>query len=155
MTWQWRWFTLIEVGRSERKKSWNVNRFLSEQLSTHKVGKKSWKVYFTLDPQYTKEQKLGRPYYYTTIWFSLFNLSYGIYLFKIPAFLCKNLILNLQFSTFLSLNPSDAEVDQLKKEIDEDDSGDIDFDEFLELMNSTTLRYSNSHKCATPYFFHN
>ena len=60
---------------------------------------------------------------------------------------------NLQFSTFLSLNPSDAEVDQLKKEIDEDDSGDIDFDEFLELMNSTTLRYSNSHKCATPYFF--
>ena len=49
-----------------------------------------------------------------------------------------NLIFNLQFSTFLSLNPSDAEVDQLKKEIDEDDSGDIDFDEFLELMNSTT-----------------
>ena len=62
---------------------------------------------------------------------------------------------NLQFSTFLSLNPSDAEVDQLKKEIDEDDSGDIDFDEFLELMNSTTLRYSNSHKCATTYFFQN
>ena len=42
------------------------------------------------------------------------------------------------------LNPSDAEVDQLKKEIDEDDSGDIDFDEFLELMNSTTLRYVGS-----------
>ena len=60
---------------------------------------------------------------------------------------------NLQFSTFLSLNPSDAEVDQLKKEIDEDDSGDIDFDEFLELMNSTTLRYRNSHKRATPCFF--
>ena len=79
MTWQWRWFTLIEVGRSGRKKSWNVNRFHSEKpLSTHKVGKKSWKVYFTLSPQYTKEQKLGRPYYYTTIWLPLFNLSYGI-----------------------------------------------------------------------------
>ena len=43
--------------------------------------------------------------------------------------------------TFLSrLNPSDGEVDQLRKEIDEDESGDIDFEEFLELMNSTTLR---------------
>ena len=46
----------------------------------------------------------------------------------------------LQFASESRLNPSDAEVDQLKKEIDEDDSGDIDFDEFLELMNSTTLR---------------
>ena len=45
------------------------------------------------------------------------------------------------FASYFRLNPSDAEVDQLKKEIDEDDSGDIDFDEFLELMNSTTLRY--------------
>ena len=42
------------------------------------------------------------------------------------------------------MNPSDAEVDTLKKEIDEDDSGDIDFQEFLELMNSTTLRYKSS-----------
>merc|ERR1712107_469240 len=40
----------------------------------------------------------------------------------------------------LGLNPSDGEVDQLRKEIDEDESGDIDFEEFLELMNSTTLR---------------
>ena len=44
--------------------------------------------------------------------------------------------------TFLfRLNPSDGEVDQLRKEIDEDESGDVDFEEFLELMNSTTLRY--------------
>ena len=35
-------------------------------------------------------------------------------------------------------------MDTLKKEIDEDDSGDIDFQEFLELMNSTTLRYKSS-----------
>ena len=41
---------------------------------------------------------------------------------------------------FLRLNPSDAEVEALKKEIDEDESGDIDFKEFCELMNSTTLR---------------
>ena len=41
---------------------------------------------------------------------------------------------------FSRLNPSDAEVEALKKEIDEDDSGDIDFKEFCELMNSTTLR---------------
>ena len=31
------------------------------------------------------------------------------------------------------LNPSDAEVEALKKEIDEDDSGDIDFQEFCEV----------------------
>ena len=43
--------------------------------------------------------------------------------------------------TFLfRLNPSDGEVDQLRKEIDEDESGDVDFEEFLELMNSATLR---------------
>ena len=42
--------------------------------------------------------------------------------------------------SFSRLNPSDAEVEALKKEIDEDDSGDIDFKEFCELMNSTTLR---------------
>ena len=41
---------------------------------------------------------------------------------------------------FYRLNPSDAEVEALKKEIDEDESGDIDFQEFCELMNSTTLR---------------
>ena len=41
---------------------------------------------------------------------------------------------------FFRLNPSDIEVEALKKEIDEDESGDIDFKEFCELMNSTTLR---------------
>jgi Ca2+-binding EF-hand superfamily protein len=45
--------------------------------------------------------------------------------------------------SFSRLNPSDAEVEALKKEIDEDDSGDIDFKEFCELMNSTTLRLVN------------
>ena len=39
-----------------------------------------------------------------------------------------------------SLNPSDEEVDKLKKEIDEDGDGGIEFEEFLELMNSKTLR---------------
>ena len=49
-------------------------------------------------------------------------------------------ILMLQITFLFRLNPSDGEVDQLRKEIDEDESGDIDFEEFLELMNSTTLR---------------
>ena len=39
-----------------------------------------------------------------------------------------------------SLNPSDEEVNLLKKEIDEDGDGEIEFEEFLELMNSKTLR---------------
>ena len=39
------------------------------------------------------------------------------------------------------LNPSDSEIELLKKEIDADGSGEIDFNEFLTLMNSKALRY--------------
>ena len=39
------------------------------------------------------------------------------------------------------MNPSDDEVDALRKEIDEDKNGELDFDEFCQLMNSETLRY--------------
>ena len=46
----------------------------------------------------------------------------------------------MQRTSIFRLNPSDGEVDQLRKEIDEDESGDVDFEEFLELMNSATLR---------------
>ena len=42
---------------------------------------------------------------------------------------------------FFRLNPSDEEIEILKKEIDLDGSGEIDFKEFLTLMNSKTLRY--------------
>ena len=41
----------------------------------------------------------------------------------------------------LGLNPSDQEIEILKKEIDLDGSGEIEFKEFLTLMNSKTLRY--------------
>ena len=34
----------------------------------------------------------------------------------------------------------------LKKEIDEDGSGEIEFEEFLELMNSKTLRFFLHHE---------
>lgn len=42
-----------------------------------------------------------------------------------------------------SLNPTDDEVEQIKSEIDEDGSGEIDFEEFLEIMNCKTLRFVN------------
>lgn len=40
----------------------------------------------------------------------------------------------------LRLNPTDDEVETIKREIDEDESGEIDFQEFLEIMNCRTLR---------------
>ncbi len=40
----------------------------------------------------------------------------------------------------LRLNPTDDEVETIKQEIDEDESGEIDFQEFLEIMNCRTLR---------------
>ena len=39
------------------------------------------------------------------------------------------------------LNPTDDEIEELRKEIDEDQSGEIEFQEFLEIMNSKTLRW--------------
>ena len=41
------------------------------------------------------------------------------------------------------LNPSDAEVDQIQKEIDADGNGEIDFEEFLSIMKSDLLRWDN------------
>ena len=41
------------------------------------------------------------------------------------------------------MNPTDDEVEQIKLEIDEDGSGEIDFEEFLEIMNCKTLRFVN------------
>ena len=38
------------------------------------------------------------------------------------------------------LNPTNDEVDDLKDEIDEDGNGEIEFNEFLAIMNSTKLR---------------
>ena len=43
------------------------------------------------------------------------------------------------YQTF-RLNPTDDEVELIKREIDEDESGEIDFEEFLEIMNCKTLR---------------
>ena len=45
-------------------------------------------------------------------------------------------------SFYYSLNPSDDEIEILKKEIDQDGDGEIEFSEFLQLMNSKTLRWS-------------
>ena len=44
-------------------------------------------------------------------------------------------------SSLISLNPTNEEVEELKNEIDEDGDGEIDFDEFLKIMNSTKLRF--------------
>ena len=38
------------------------------------------------------------------------------------------------------LNPTDEEIQQMADEIDEDGSGEIEFDEFLRIMNSKLLR---------------
>ena len=40
-----------------------------------------------------------------------------------------------------SLNPTDEDIEELKREVDEDQSGEIEFHEFLEIMNSKTLRW--------------
>ena len=47
-------------------------------------------------------------------------------------------------SSLISLNPTNEEVEELKNEIDEDGDGEIDFDEFLKIMNSTKLRYTKT-----------
>ena len=51
-------------------------------------------------------------------------------------------VVNQETSSLSSLNPTNEEVEELKNEIDEDGDGEIDFDEFLEIMNSTKLRYN-------------
>ena len=38
------------------------------------------------------------------------------------------------------LNPTNVEIEKIKIEIDEDGSGEIEFEEFLKIMNSTMLR---------------
>ena len=53
----------------------------------------------------------------------------------------------------LGLNPSDQEVEALKREIDMDGDGEIEFEEFLLLMNSKLLRCSPAttsvlHSCS-------
>ena len=53
---------------------------------------------------------------------------------------CKKVCLNNDNMTCYRLNPSDTEVTNLRKEIDDDGNGELDFDEFCQLMNSATLR---------------
>ena len=50
-------------------------------------------------------------------------------------------VVNQETSSLSSLNPTNEEVEELKNDIDEDGDGEIDFDEFLKIMNSTKLRY--------------
>ena len=38
------------------------------------------------------------------------------------------------------LNPTNVEIEKIKIEVDEDGSGEIEFEEFLKIMNSTMLR---------------
>ena len=40
-----------------------------------------------------------------------------------------------------SLNPTNEEIEEVKNDIDEDGNGEIEFDEFLKIMNSSKLRY--------------
>ena len=49
---------------------------------------------------------------------------------SLPCTLCE----------YFSLNPTNDEVEEVKNDIDEDGNGEIDFDEFLKIMNSTKLR---------------
>ena len=51
-------------------------------------------------------------------------------------------VVNQETSSLSSLNPTNEEVEELKNDIDEDGDGEIDFDEFLKIMNSTKLRYN-------------
>ena len=45
-------------------------------------------------------------------------------------------------------NPSDAEVDQIGREIDEDGNGEIDFEEFLSIMKSDLLMWDDSQRAS-------
>ena len=49
-----------------------------------------------------------------------------------------------------SLNPTNEEIEEVKNDIDEDGNGEIEFHEFLKIMNSSKLRYF----CCF-YFSHN
>ena len=49
------------------------------------------------------------------------------------------------------LNPTDDEVELIKREIDEDESGEIDFEEFLEIMNCRTLRLAGIQNLLVKY----
>ena len=40
-----------------------------------------------------------------------------------------------------SLNPTNEEIEEVKNDIDEDGNGEIEFNEFLKIMNSSKLRY--------------
>ena len=42
---------------------------------------------------------------------------------------------------FFSLNPTNEEIEEVKNDIDEDGNGEIEFNEFLKIMNSSKLRY--------------
>ena len=59
---------------------------------------------------------------------------------------CPMCVETLATSDIKVLTPSmlrtgNEEVEELKNEIDEDGDGEIDFDEFLKIMNSTKLRF--------------
>ena len=43
--------------------------------------------------------------------------------------------------SFFSLNPTNEEIEEVKNDIDEDGNGEIEFNEFLKIMNSSKLRY--------------
>ena len=47
------------------------------------------------------------------------------------------------------MNPSDDEIKSLRREIDDDENGELDFKEFCQLMNSATLRYTNNQYCSS------
>ena len=54
--------------------------------------------------------------------------------------MCLHIFYIASFIGLCRLNPSDEEIEILKNEIDNDGSGEIEFKEFLTLMNSKTLR---------------
>ena len=45
---------------------------------------------------------------------------------------------------FQRLNPTNKEIYEIANEVDEDGNGEIEFEEFLKIMNSTKLRYGTS-----------
>ena len=63
-------------------------------------------------------------------------------LIRVLGYFPLNIVIYLwqQAGVCFSLNPTNEEIEEVKNDIDEDGNGEIEFNEFLKIMNSSKLR---------------